>query len=124
MKATVRKQRCAIYTRKSSEEGLEQEFNSLHPRRHSRIAEGATVRPRRRGLLAHAYPEGRAVVPLLRQPDGVEAWRRIMPGRRLQKRQRGVNGPRCRNAGIPGDKHAGRAERSAGRAGIQDRGDL
>jgi hypothetical protein len=23
-------QRCAIYTRKSSEEGLEQEFNSLH----------------------------------------------------------------------------------------------
>ena len=25
----VRRQRCAIYTRKSSEEGLEQEFNSL-----------------------------------------------------------------------------------------------
>jgi site-specific DNA recombinase len=24
--------RCAIYTRKSSEEGLEQEFNSLHAR--------------------------------------------------------------------------------------------
>ena len=33
MKATVRKQRCAIYTRKSSEEGLEQEFNSLHAQR-------------------------------------------------------------------------------------------
>ena len=28
--ATVR---CAIYTRKSSEEGLEQEFNSLHAQR-------------------------------------------------------------------------------------------
>ena len=26
----VRKLRCAVYTRKSSEEGLEQEFNSLH----------------------------------------------------------------------------------------------
>jgi site-specific DNA recombinase len=23
--------RCAVYTRKSSEEGLEQDFNSLHP---------------------------------------------------------------------------------------------
>jgi DNA invertase Pin-like site-specific DNA recombinase len=29
----IRKQRCAIYTRKSSEEGLEQEFNSLHAQR-------------------------------------------------------------------------------------------
>ena len=29
----MRKQRCAIYTRKSSEEGLEQEFNSLHAQR-------------------------------------------------------------------------------------------
>ena len=29
----VRKLRCAIYTRKSSEEGLEQEFNSLHAQR-------------------------------------------------------------------------------------------
>lgn len=28
-----RRQRCAIYTRKSSEEGLEQEFNSLHAQR-------------------------------------------------------------------------------------------
>jgi site-specific DNA recombinase len=30
-KATL--QRCAIYTRKSSEEGLEQEFNWLHAQR-------------------------------------------------------------------------------------------
>ena len=29
----IRRQRCAIYTRKSSEEGLEQEFNSLHAQR-------------------------------------------------------------------------------------------
>jgi hypothetical protein len=27
------KRRCAIYTRKSSEDGLEQEFNSLHAQR-------------------------------------------------------------------------------------------
>ena len=27
--------RCAIYTRKSSEEGLEQDFNSLHAQRES-----------------------------------------------------------------------------------------
>jgi len=31
----VRKLRCAVYTRKSSEEGLEQEFNSLHAQRES-----------------------------------------------------------------------------------------
>jgi DNA invertase Pin-like site-specific DNA recombinase len=29
----ARKLRCAVYTRKSSEEGLEQEFNSLHAQR-------------------------------------------------------------------------------------------
>src|SRR5437660_970669 len=31
----IRKLRCAVYTRKSSEEGLEQEFNSLHQQRES-----------------------------------------------------------------------------------------
>ena len=30
MPATVRKLRCAVYTRKSSEEGLDMEFNSLY----------------------------------------------------------------------------------------------
>ena len=33
MADSPRKQRCAIYTRKSSEEGLEQDFNSLHAQR-------------------------------------------------------------------------------------------
>src|SRR3954462_14933696 len=33
MKPVVRKLRCAVYTRKSSEEGLEQEFNSLDAQR-------------------------------------------------------------------------------------------
>ena len=34
-KPIVRKLRCAVYTRKSSEEGLEQEFSSLHAQRES-----------------------------------------------------------------------------------------
>src|SRR3989344_5784827 len=33
MAEAVRKLNCAIYTRKSSEEGLEQDFNSLHAQR-------------------------------------------------------------------------------------------
>ena len=49
---TVVKKRCAIYTRKSSEEGLEQEFNSLHAQRdaaeayiHSQKHEGWVLVP-------------------------------------------------------------------------------
>jgi site-specific DNA recombinase len=34
-KPVVRKLRCAVYTRKSTEEGLDQEFNSLHAQRES-----------------------------------------------------------------------------------------
>jgi hypothetical protein len=33
MREVARSLRCAIYTRKSSEEGLEQDFNSLHAQR-------------------------------------------------------------------------------------------
>ena len=33
MPSTTKKLRCAIYTRKSSDEGLEQGFNSLHAQR-------------------------------------------------------------------------------------------
>ncbi len=53
-KAIVRKLRCAVYTRKSSEEGLEQEFNSLDAQREaceayiaSQKAEGWTLVPDR-----------------------------------------------------------------------------
>ena len=31
--AVTRKLRCAVYTRKSTEEGLDKEFNSLHAQR-------------------------------------------------------------------------------------------
>ena len=36
--------RCAIYTRKSSEQGLEQEFNSLHAQRESAEAYIASMK--------------------------------------------------------------------------------
>lgn len=36
--ANTTRQRCVVYTRKSSEEGLEQEFNSLDAQRESAIA--------------------------------------------------------------------------------------
>jgi DNA invertase Pin-like site-specific DNA recombinase len=44
----VRRKRCAIYTRKSSEEGLEQEFNSLAAQREA--CEAFTRSQRQRGL--------------------------------------------------------------------------
>ena len=37
-RGSTRKLRCAVYTRKSSEEGLEQEFNSLHAQREAGLA--------------------------------------------------------------------------------------
>ena len=53
-KPVIRKLRCAVYTRKSSEEGLEQEFNSLDAQREaceayiaSQKAEGWTLVPDR-----------------------------------------------------------------------------
>jgi DNA invertase Pin-like site-specific DNA recombinase len=44
-KPVVRKLRCAVYTRKSSEEGLEQEFNSLDAQREACEAYIAGPRP-------------------------------------------------------------------------------
>ena len=38
LKAPVRKVRCAVYTRKSSEEGLEMEFNSLDAQREAALS--------------------------------------------------------------------------------------
>ena len=45
--------RCAIYTRKSSEEGLEQEFNSLQAQREACEALHHEPTARRLGLPAH-----------------------------------------------------------------------
>lgn len=55
---TVRKQRFAIYTRKSSEEGLEQDFNSLHAQREACEAYIASQRHEGWCLVKTAYDDG------------------------------------------------------------------
>ncbi len=55
---TIRKLRCAVYTRKSSEEGLEQEFNSLHAQRESCEAYIASQRSEGWILVRDQYDDG------------------------------------------------------------------
>src|SRR3954464_6413474 len=50
--------RCAIYTRKSSEEGLEQEFNSLHAQREACEAYIRSQRHEGWPCLSQAYDDG------------------------------------------------------------------
>ena len=50
--------RCAIYTRKSSEEGLEQQFNSLHAQREACAAYVASQKAEGWVLLPEAYDDG------------------------------------------------------------------
>ena len=50
--------RCAIYTRKSSEEGLEQEFNSLHAQREACAAYVASQKHEGWVLVPDAYDDG------------------------------------------------------------------
>jgi DNA invertase Pin-like site-specific DNA recombinase len=57
-KPIVRKQRCAVYTRKSSEEGLEQEFNSLHAQREACEAFIASQRSEGWVLVRDQYDDG------------------------------------------------------------------
>ena len=54
----IRKLRCAVYTRKSSEEGLEQEFNSLHAQRESCEAFIASQRSEGWVLVPAKYDDG------------------------------------------------------------------
>src|SRR5688572_8402473 len=58
MPATVRKRRCAVYTRKSSEEGLDMEFNSLDAQRESCEACVASQRPEGWLLVPDRYDDG------------------------------------------------------------------
>jgi DNA invertase Pin-like site-specific DNA recombinase len=57
-KPIVRKLRCAVYTRKSSEEGLEQEFNSLHAQREACEAYIASQRSEGWVLVRDQYDDG------------------------------------------------------------------
>jgi len=56
--AKTRSVRCAIYTRKSSEEGLEQEFNSLHAQREACEAYVASQRHEGWKALSNTYDDG------------------------------------------------------------------
>jgi DNA invertase Pin-like site-specific DNA recombinase len=71
------------------------------PRRNARATEGAAVRTGWRGLLAHPHPQGRAALPLLCQPDGAEAWCRILPGRPCARRRDRGRCHRPATRGIP-----------------------
>jgi len=57
-KSVVRKMRCAVYTRKSSEEGLEQEFNSLHAQREACESYIASQRSEGWVLVRDQYDDG------------------------------------------------------------------
>ena len=57
-KASIRRLRCAIYTRKSSEEGLEQEFNSLDAQREACAAYIASQRAEGWVALPTEYDDG------------------------------------------------------------------
>jgi len=68
-KPVVRKLRCAVYTRKSSEEGLEQEFNSLHAQREACEAYIASQRSEGWVLVRDQYDDGGISGGTLERPD-------------------------------------------------------
>ena len=57
-KPVIRKLRCAVYTRKSSEEGLEQEFNSLDAQREACEAYIASQKAEGWVLVPDRYDDG------------------------------------------------------------------
>src|SRR6478735_2572033 len=54
----IRKLRCAVYIRKSTEEGLDKEFNSLHAQREACEAYIASQRSEGWALVRDAYDDG------------------------------------------------------------------
>src|SRR5262245_49534445 len=67
-KPVIRKVRCAVYTRKSTEEGLEQEFNSLHAQREA--CESYILSQRGEGwvLVSDRYDDGGVSGATLHRP--------------------------------------------------------
>ena len=72
--ATVMKRRCAVYTRKSTEEGLEREFNTLDAQRDACMAYVASQRAEGWLLLSDHYDDGGFSGATLERP----ALRRLM----------------------------------------------
>jgi DNA invertase Pin-like site-specific DNA recombinase len=80
-KPLVRKLRCAVYTRKSSEEGLEQEFNSLHAQREACEAYIASQKPEGWVLVPDRYDDGGFSGGTLERPALQRLLRDIEDGR-------------------------------------------
>jgi DNA invertase Pin-like site-specific DNA recombinase len=72
----ARRLRCAIYTRKSSEEGLEQEFNSLHAQREACEAYIASQKSEGWALVRDQYGDGGISGGTLERP-GLKQLRRL-----------------------------------------------
>ena len=81
MKTPVRKLRCAVYTRKSSEEGLEQEFNSLHAQREACEAYVASQKAEGWLLVPDRYDDGGFSGGTLERPALQRLLRDIEAGR-------------------------------------------
>ena len=75
-----RKLRCAVYTRKSSEEGLELEFNSLHAQREACEAYVASQRAEGWLLLSDRYDDGGFSGGTLGRVSGQRPERRLLVG--------------------------------------------
>ena len=71
--------RCAIYTRQSSEEGLQQPFNSLHAQRESAEAFILSQRHLQWSALADAYDDGGIRAGIWNDPRYRNCWRRSRP---------------------------------------------
>jgi hypothetical protein len=112
--AIPRKLRCAVYTRKSSEEGLEQEFNSLHAQREACEAYVASQRSEGWALIREPYDDGGFSGGTLERPalkrllaDGYEWQGR--PYRSLSAIARAITGTRWNGLIFFGIKRQGRA---------------
>jgi hypothetical protein len=83
-KAAIR--RCAVYTRKSSEEGLEQDFNSLHAQREACEAYTRSQQGEGWKLIGTAYDDGGLSGGTLERP----ALRQLLEDIPLKIKRRGV----------------------------------
>ena len=90
----MKKIRCAIYTRKSAEEGLEQEFNSLDAQREACAA-----------YVASQKAEGWVLLPTVYEDAGLSGGTLERPGlqRLLDDIDAGLVGPDCGLQGRPTD---------------------
>ena len=75
--------RCAIYTRKSHEEGLEQEFNSLDAQRESAEAYIESQKMLGWKALPDRYDDGGFSGGTMERPALRRCWRISMPGRSM-----------------------------------------